>query len=92
MNALAPLSRSTGAAAQAEAITADLLDRGYAVAGPDPIALGEKVGRPLFLLEERVKDRLDLTVAPVIVHQVGQHLVLTELAPKSRTLSERVKP
>ena len=61
-------------------------------AGPDPIALGEKVGRPLFLLEERVKDRLGLTVAPVIVAQVGQRLVLTELAPKNRMLSERVKP
>src|SRR3546814_1493000 len=38
----------------------------------DPIALGEKVARPLFILEERVKERLDLRVAPVIVAQVGQ--------------------
>ncbi|BAI99063.1 hypothetical protein Sj15T_10620 [Sphingobium sp. TA15] len=45
----------------------------------DPIALGEKVGRPLFILEERVKDRLGLTVAPVIVRQVGQKLELTEV-------------
>lgn len=44
----------------------------------DPIALGEKVGRPLFLVEERVKERLGLTVAPVIVAQVGQKLELTE--------------
>ena len=59
---------------------------------PDPIALGEKVGRPLFILEERVKDRLGLTVAPVIVAQVGQHLVLTEFGSKSRTLAKGVKP
>ena len=45
----------------------------------DPIALGEKVGRPLYILEERVKERLGLTVAPVIVRQVGQKLELTEI-------------
>lgn len=48
-------------------------------AAADPIALGEKVGRPLFILEERVKDRLGLTVAPVIVRQVGQKLELAEI-------------
>lgn len=47
----------------------------------DPIALGEKVGRPLFILEERVKERLGLTVAPVIVRQVGQKLELAEIKP-----------
>lgn len=47
----------------------------------DALALGEKVGRPLFILEERVKDRLGLTVAPVIVAQAGQRLVLTEIPP-----------
>jgi len=46
----------------------------------DPIALGEKVARPLFILEERVKERLDLRVAPVIVAQVGQKLELSEFA------------
>jgi len=46
----------------------------------DPIALGERLGRPLFLLEERVKARLGLTVAPVIVAQSGRKLVLTEIA------------
>ena len=46
----------------------------------DPIALGEKAERPLFLLEERVKQRLGLTVAPVIVSQQGQKLVLDEVA------------
>jgi len=51
------------------------------VSHPDPIALGEKIGRPLFLLEERVKQRLALTVAPVIVRQVGQTLVLDESPP-----------
>ncbi|WIW89552.1 conjugal transfer protein TraW [Sphingobium sp. V4] len=48
-------------------------------AAADPIALGEKVGRPLFILEGRVKERLGLTVAPVIVRQVGQKLELTEI-------------
>ena len=46
----------------------------------DPIALGEKIGRPLFILEERVKERLGLAVAPVIVEQVGQKLELSEFA------------
>ncbi len=46
----------------------------------DPIALGEKVARPLFILEERVKERLDLRVAPVIVAQVGQKLEVSEFA------------
>ncbi len=45
-----------------------------------PIALGEKIGRPLFILEERVKERLGLAVAPVIVEQVGQKLELSEFA------------
>ena len=48
-------------------------------ASADPIALGEKVGRSLFILEERVKERLGLKVAPVIVSQVGQKLELTEV-------------
>lgn len=45
----------------------------------DAITLGERHGRALFLLEERVKTRLGLTVAPVIVAQAGQKLVLTEV-------------
>jgi conjugal transfer pilus assembly protein TraW len=47
----------------------------------DALALGENVGRPLFILEERVKDRLGLTVAPVIVAQTGQRLLLQEIVP-----------
>lgn len=47
----------------------------------DALALGEKAGRPLFILEERVKDRLGLTVAPVTVAQAGQRLMLTEVPP-----------
>lgn len=49
-------------------------------AGSDPIRLAERAGRPLFILEERVKDRLSLTVAPVVVRQVGKSLELTEVA------------
>lgn len=50
----------------------------------DPIALGEKAGRAIYILEDRVKARLGLTVAPVIVVQAGQKLVLTEFGPRSR--------
>ena len=52
----------------------------------DPIALGEKAGRAIYILEERVKERLDLVAAPVIVTQSGTSLILTEFGPKSRAL------
>ena len=48
----------------------------------DALALGEQVGHPLFILEERVKERLGLTVAPVIVTQVGKTLELREFKPR----------
>lgn len=51
----------------------------------DPIALSEKTGRAVFILEERVKERLGLTVAPVVVAQAGTRLILTEYGPKSRS-------
>lgn len=51
----------------------------------DAIDLSEKAGRPLFILEQRVKDRLGLTVAPVIVAQEGKKLVLTEYAVPLKT-------
>lgn len=47
--------------------------------GPDPLTLSERSGRALFILEQRVKERLGLTVAPVIIAQVGQKLELTEV-------------
>ncbi|KTE21690.1 MULTISPECIES: hypothetical protein [unclassified Sphingopyxis] len=52
----------------------------------DAIALGERSGRAIYILEERVKQRLGLSAAPVIVAQSGTQLVLTEFGPKSRTL------
>ncbi|WP_425470198.1 conjugal transfer protein TraW [Sphingobium fluviale] len=45
----------------------------------DAITLSERTGRPIFILEERIKDRLGLTVAPAIIAQVGQKLELTEV-------------
>lgn len=51
----------------------------------DAIDLSEKTGRAIYILEERVKQRLGLTVAPVIVEQSGTRLILTEFGPKSRT-------
>lgn len=53
----------------------------------DAITLAERHKRALFILEERVKERLGLTMAPVIVRQVGQRLELTEVSldrPSSR--------
>lgn len=47
--------------------------------GADPLTLSERSGRALFILEQRVKDRLGLTVAPVIVEQAGTRLELTEV-------------
>ncbi|MFZ5700676.1 MAG: conjugal transfer protein TraW [Pseudomonadota bacterium] len=45
----------------------------------DAITLSERTGRPIFILEPRIKERLGLTAAPVIVAQVGQRLELTEV-------------
>ncbi len=72
-------SRELGWALRTAAPTDWILLAAGEGATADPIALGEKVGRPLFILEERVKDRLGLTVAPVIVRQVGHKLELTEV-------------
>jgi conjugal transfer pilus assembly protein TraW len=55
-----------------------LLARG-AAQDADAITLGERHKRALFILEDRVKDRLGLTVAPVIVRQVGRRLELSEV-------------
>ena len=54
---------------------------------PDPIALSQKVGRPIYILEEAVRERLALTVAPVIISQVGTRLLLDErvVDPAART-------
>jgi conjugal transfer pilus assembly protein TraW len=45
----------------------------------DVITLGERHNRALFILEDRVKERLGLTVAPVIVRQVDRRLELQEV-------------
>lgn len=45
----------------------------------DAITLSQRWGRTIFLLEERVKQRLGLTVAPVVVRQKGNRLELTEV-------------
>lgn len=52
----------------------------------DPIALSEKAGRAIYILEERVKARLNLVAAPVIVAQSGTRLILTEFGPKGRAM------
>jgi len=57
----------------------------------DALSMGERLGRPVFILEERVKQRLGLTVAPVIVRQVGTHLELTEVKLASPNV-RRVRP
>lgn len=58
-------------------------------AAPDPIALSQKVGRPIFILEDAVRQRLGLTVAPVIISQAGTKLVLDERAVASATRAAR---
>lgn len=57
----------------------------------DAIDLSEKTGRPIYILEERVKQRLGLTVAPVIVEQSGTRLILNEYGPKSRAVAAVAK-
>jgi conjugal transfer pilus assembly protein TraW len=57
----------------------------------DVLTLSEQHGRALFILEERIKERLGLTVAPVMVRQVGQRLELTEVPPDP-VLSRKTKP
>lgn len=52
----------------------------------DAIDLSEKTGRAIYILEERVKERLGLTVAPVIVQQSGTHLELSEYGPDIRKM------
>lgn len=60
---------------------------------PDILTLSDRVHRPLFILEERVKARLGLTVAPVVVVQSGQKLVLTEIGPEHRrTVAPGARP
>lgn len=54
------------------------------VTAGDAIELSERTGRAIYILEERVKQRLGLTVAPVIVAQIGQKLALTEVGPRTR--------
>jgi len=49
----------------------------------DAIAQSERTGRAIYILEERVKARLGLTVAPVVIAQTGQKLILTEYGPES---------
>ena len=68
----------------------------------DAITLSERTGRAIFILEERVKDRLNLKAAPVIIAQVGAKLELTEVrldrtsggaaAAPARTLKQRQMP
>lgn len=71
--------RDLGWALKTAALTDWIILTGGGDPKDDALSLGERHGRALFMLEERVKDRLGLTVAPVIVRQVGQKLELTEI-------------
>jgi conjugal transfer pilus assembly protein TraW len=71
--------RDLGWALKTAALTDWILLTGGGDPKDDALSLGERHGRALFILEERVKARLGLTVAPVIVRQVGQRLELTEV-------------
>lgn len=65
-------------------------DAAAAPRNDDIIALSDRAHRPLFLLEERIKQRLGLTVAPVIVRQRGQALELHEIR-SAATASKAVR-
>lgn len=75
--------RDLGWALKTAALTDWILLTGGGDPKDDALSLGEKHGRALFILEERVKERLGLTVAPVIVRQLGQRLELTEIRSPS---------
>lgn len=83
--------RDLGWALATAALTDWIILTGGGDAKDDALSLGERHDRALFMLEERVKDRLGLTVAPVIVRQVGQKLELTEVRP-GRAQSRKVNP
>jgi conjugal transfer pilus assembly protein TraW len=71
--------RDLGWALKTAALTDWIILTADGDAKDDALSLGEKHGRALFILEERVKERLGLTVAPVIVRQSGQKFELTEV-------------
>jgi hypothetical protein len=48
-------------------------------AGGDPMALSERYGRPVFLLEPTLRERLAVQVVPSIVQQKGDALSIQEL-------------
>jgi conjugal transfer pilus assembly protein TraW len=56
---------------------------------PDPVALSQKVGRPIYILEDTVRQRLGLTVAPVIISQAGTRLLLDERVVQPATRMAR---
>lgn len=76
--------RDLGWALKTAAFTDWIILTGGGGPGDDALSLGERHGRALFILEERVKERLGLTVAPVIGRQVGQKLELTEVSLPAR--------
>lgn len=48
-------------------------------AGGDPMALGAKYGRPIFILEPKMRDRLGVKVVPSIISQQGDALQIKEM-------------
>ena len=83
--------RDLGWALKTAALTDWIILTGGGDPSDDALSLGERHGRALFMLEERVKDRLGLTVAPVIIRQIGQKLELTEVRP-DRAQSRKANP
>lgn len=52
-------------------------------AGGDPRALGEALGRPVFLFDPRMKERLGLATVPSVVQQQGDSLMIQEFVVKA---------
>lgn len=52
-------------------------------AGGDPMKLGERYGRPIFILEPRMRERLGVNVVPSIITQKGDSLQIKEMVLES---------
>ena len=61
-------------------------------AGGDQMALSERYGRPVFLLEPTLRERLAVQVVPSIVQQKGDALSIQELMFHEQTQGTETRP
>ncbi len=53
-------------------------------AGGNPLTLAEKIGQPVYLLDERGVKRLGVTAVPSVIEQKGQEFVIRNVYVKSK--------